>query len=180
MPVELSLGTHTLTVPWHLGPVNDRLNPAFMVSAERPLRSHTNGGLFYTLDVGLFQHYWWMTAISADSQLGIGRALPGGFHTDLRLGIGYMHYFWRRERLELVNGRYEPATDWGSPSIVVPFALTLGYRGREERPLSVSPFVSARWAAQILFLDEIPAATHLTLSLGARMTFHRPGRDQGR
>jgi hypothetical protein len=84
-----------------------------------------------------------------------------------------MHYFWRRETLELENGVYSPATDWGRPSLMVPLSVMLGYRGSSARPLAVSPFVSARWAAQVLFTEEIPAMTHLFLLFGVRIEWGR-------
>jgi hypothetical protein len=109
-----------------------------------------------------------MTGVSFEPEIGIGRKLPGGLHADLRLGLGYMHYFWRRKTLELEGGRYVEATDFGRPSLIVPLSATLGYRGRSASPLRVAPFVSARWGVQGLFLDEVPAMTHLFLLAGVR------------
>ena len=168
-PVVISVGTHALTVPWYTGPVADRLNPAFFVGTDHELRSGDHWQFFFGANLGFFRNHWWMTGVSLEPELGIGRSLLGGFHTDLRLGLGYMHYFWRRETLALENGRYVPATDWGRPSIILPLSATLGYRGDPDRPLSVSPFVSLRWAVQGLFLPEVPAMTHLFLLGGVRV-----------
>lgn len=168
-PVVLSAGTHSLTAPWYLDPVNDRFNPAFLAGTDHTIRSGDHWRFFYGVNIGFFQHHWWMSGFSLEPELGIGRAVPGGFHADVRLGLGYMHYFWRRETLELEDGRYVEAADWGSPSLVLPLSLTLGYRGDPDNPVSVQPFVSARWAVQGLFLDEVPAMTHLSLLGGVRI-----------
>jgi len=149
--------------------VNDRFNPAFLVGTDHTMRSGDHWRFFYGVNVGFFQHHWWMTGLSLEPELGIGRSLPGGLHADLRLGLGYMHYFWRRETLELEDGCYEKATDWGKPSLILPLSLTLGYRGDPDNPVSVQPFVSARWGVQGLFLDEVPAMTHLFLLGGVRI-----------
>lgn len=179
-PVVLSMGTHALTTPWYLGPVTDRMNPAFMVGTDHSIRTGGRWRFFYALNLGFFRHHWWMTGVSLAPELGIGRSIPGGFRADLRLGLGYMHYFWRRETLELKNGRYVKATDWGHPSLIVPLSVTLEYRGDPTRPLSVSPFVSARWTGQGLFLDEVPAMTHLFLFGGVRIERGRQDTTEGR
>jgi hypothetical protein len=129
--------------------------------------------LYHTVNLGFFQHYWWMTGLFLDAEFGVGRALPAGFQADLRLGVGYLHYFWRRESLELEDGRYVQVTDWGRPSLWVPLSVVLGYRGNPARPLAVAPFISAQWAAQALFQDEIPAMTHFFLLVGVRIEFGR-------
>jgi hypothetical protein len=149
--------------------VNDRFNPAFLVGTDHTMKSGDHWRFFYGVNIGFFQHRWWMTGLSLEPELGIGRTLPGGLHADLRLGLGYMHYFWRRETLELEDGRYVEAKDWGRPSLILPLSMTLGYRGNPDTPVSVQPFVSARWGVQGLFLDEVPVMTHLLLLGGFRI-----------
>jgi hypothetical protein len=178
--VVVSGGTHSLTVPWHTGPITERFNPAFRVGTERMLKDGRHVTLFQTASLGFFQHYWWMTGILIDTELGIRRGLPLGLHADLRLGAGYLHYFWRRQILVLEDGEYVEARDWGRPSLVIPLSLVLGYRGSAERPLTTSPFVSAQWPVQAMFTDEIPAMTHFILSVGLRMNLggrHSPSGD---
>jgi hypothetical protein len=167
-PLSVAAGTHSLTVPWHLGPVNDRLNGVFVIGTDRSLREGSSWRFYHTANIGYFQHHWWISGLFMDGELGIGRRLALGTHADLRLGIGYLHYFLRRETLELENGEYVSATDWGRPSIIVPLSLLVGYQGgsHENR---VEPFLSAQWIVQGVFKPEIPALTHLLLLLGARI-----------
>jgi len=179
-PINVSLGTHSLTVPWYPGPVAVRLNPALLVGAERTLKSGRSARYYQTANLGFFRHYWWMSGVSLDTELGVSRSLTRGIHADLRLGVGYLHYFWRRETLELRNGKYVEVADWGRPSLLVPLTITLGYRGSVERPLAVAPFVFARWAAQVLFLDEVPAATHFVVGVGGRIGGGREAPDERR
>lgn len=179
-PLVVSGGTHSLTAPWHLGPLAKRMNLAFIVGTERTLKSGDHLRLYHTANLGFFQHYWWMTGVFLDTGLGAGYALPLGFHADLRLGIGYMHYFWRRKSLELKNGMYVQAKDWGKPSLMVPLSVVLGYRGSSTRPLAVAPFISAQWAVQALFLDEIPVMTHFFLMAGVRIEWWRAAPAAGR
>lgn len=169
LPIVIWGGTSAMTVPWHLEPVTKRMNPAFMIGTDHPLKSGNRWSFFFAVNLGFVQHHWWMTGVSLEPEIGVGRTIPGGFHADLRLGLGYMHFFWRRKSLELKNGRYIQATDWGKPSFIVPLSVTLGYRGDPDHALSVSPFVSARWGVQALFLDEIPAVTHFFLFGGVRI-----------
>lgn len=168
-PVVLSMGTHALTVPWYPGPISNGFNPAFMVGTDHSIRSGDHWSFFYAVNVGFFRNQWWMTGISLEPELGIGRSLAGGFHADLRLGLGYMHYFWRRKTLEFNEGRYEESRSWGKPSLILPLSATLGYRGDSGDPLSVSPFVTARWGVQGMFLSEVPAMTHFLLLGGVRI-----------
>lgn len=179
-PVVISAGTHSLTAPWYLSPVADGWNPAVMAGTDRMLKSGDDWSFFYGVNIGFFQHRWWMTGLSLEPELGVGRRLPGGLHADVRLGLGYMHYFWRRKVMELDDGRYVEATDWGKPSILLPLSLSLGYRGGPDSPVSVQPFLSARWGVQGLFLDEIPAMTHLLFLGGVRIARGGDTPDGGR
>ncbi len=172
-PLVVSCGTHSLTVPWYPGPVTNRLNPALIVGTERTLRPGNRIRLYHTANLGFFQHYWWMTGVFLDTELGASYALPLGLHADLRLGVGYLHYFWRRKVLELKDGAYVQVTDWGKPSLMIPLSVELGYRGSSTRPLAVSPFLSVQWAVQGLFLEEVPAMPHLFILVGARIPLDR-------
>lgn len=168
-PLSVSVGTHALTVPWYPGPVADRFDPAFMVGTERSWRSGDRWALTFDVNLGFFHDHWWMTGLSVEPEVRIGHTLPGGLYGDMGLGLGYMHYFWRRKTLRLENGRYVKATDWGRPSVIIPLSATLGYRGDPARPVRIAPFVSARWGAQGLFLKEIPIMTHFVLLGGVRI-----------
>ena len=165
----VSAGTHALTLPWYPGPVGYGFNPAVMVGTDRTIRSSEHWSFFYQVNLGFFKHHWWMSGVSLEPEIGIGRRLVGGFQADFRIGLGYMHYFWRRQSLELKEGKYVEATDWGRPSVILPLSVTLGYPGTADDPLSVSPFVSARWGIQGLFLQEVPALTHFQLLGGVRI-----------
>jgi hypothetical protein len=172
-PLSISAGTQSLTVPWHPGPATNRFNPAFVVGTDRTWKPVGGARLYYTFNVGVFQNYWWMTGVFLDAELGIGHALPLGFQADLRLGAGYLHYYWRRETLVLEDGRYVRATDWGRPSAMFPLSVILGYRGSAADPLRFAPFVSAQWAAQAPFTDEAPVMTHFFLAVGVRIDLGR-------
>lgn len=180
LPIVVSLGTHSLTFPWYLGPVADRLNPALVVGTERTLRPGSRARLYQTANLGFLQHYWWMTGVFVNTELGFSHALPLNTRADLRLGVGYMHYFWRRETLELRDGVYTQATDWGHPSLMVPLSVELGYRAEPSRPHAIDPFVSAQWAWQGLFLDEVPVMSHLLVLVGARIPWGRINPASGR
>jgi hypothetical protein len=169
-PMIVSGGTHALTVPWHLSPVTNRLNPALIVGTERMLKSGRHIQLYQTVNLGFFQHYWWMTGVFLNTGLGVRQTLPLGFYADMRIGAGDMHYFWRRKTLELKDGSYVQATNWGKPSLMVPLSVGLGYRGSSARPIAVVPFVSMQWAIQALFADEVPVMTHHLILAGVRMS----------
>lgn len=168
VPVSVSAGTHSLTVPWHPGPVTNRLNPIFAAGTDRTLKTGDHVRLYGAATLGGFQNYWWMTGVFLTGEAGAGYAFSFGLHADLRLGAGYMHYFWRRKTLELKNGEYVQARNWGKPSVFLPLSIVLGYRGRSAHPLIVAPFVSAQWAVQTPFTDETPAMTHFSLAVGVR------------
>jgi hypothetical protein len=175
IPIVVSGGAHSLSVPWHPGQVTKRFNPALFVGTDHTLKAGYRMRLYMTGNLGYFRHYWWMTGLFLGSELGIGYALPLGLHTDLRLGAGYLHYFWRRKSLELKDGAYVQVTNWGRPSIMFPLSIVLGYRGPPERPLPVAPFISMQWAVQTPFVEESPAMTHLFFLVGVRIDWGRGG-----
>lgn len=168
-PLSVLIGTHALTVPWYPAPLATRWNPAAMVGTDLPLRKGDRWSLTFGINVGFVRDRWWMTGLSLEPEFGVGRHLPAGLHADLRLGLGYMHYFWRRKSLKLEDGRYVGTTGWGMPSLVLPLSLTLGYRGDPARPTAVAPFISARWTAQGLFLPEVPVVSRFSVFAGVRV-----------
>lgn len=177
LPVVLSVGAHALTVPWYPQPLSAGLNPMVTVGTDRMPGAGEGWKAFFSASVSFFRHRWWMSGVSLVPSVGMGKTFRGGLQTDARIGFGYMHYFWRRETLELKNGRYVDSGNLGRPSIVLPLSVTIGYRGRAEEPLSVSPFVTGRWAIQELFLEEVPAITHLSVLGGVRIN-RGPARDR--
>lgn len=168
-PITISGGAHALTLPWYPSPMGAGFNPTGMFGTDRTIRSSENWRFFYGVSLGFFRHNWWLSGVSIEPELGIGWRMGGGFQADFRIGLGYMHYFWRRKTLEMKEGRYVEARDWGSPSLILPLSLTLGYPGTLSDPLSVSPFVTARWGIQGLFLKEVPVMTHLQFLGGVRI-----------
>ncbi len=178
--ITISGGIHALTVPWYPGPMTNRFNPAAMVGIDRNLRSSDHWRFFYAVNLGFFRHHWWMTGVSIEPDIGIGRMLAGGFRADLRVGLGYLHFFWRRKTLELEGGRYGESRDWGRPSVILPLSLSLGYPGKADHPSSVSPFITARWGVQALFLEEVPALTHLQFLAGVRVDTKSEASERGR
>jgi hypothetical protein len=169
LPLAVSAGAHALTVPWRPGAMGHRFNPAFLVGTERTLREGGGWRLYQTGNLGFFQHYWWMTGVSLDTELGLSRAFPLGLRSDLRLGVGYLHYFWRRRTLEPREGEWGETSGLGRPSLLVPVSLLIGYRRPGDHPPALSPFVSARWAIQVLLIEEAPVMTHLQLLVGVRV-----------
>jgi hypothetical protein len=134
------------------------------------LKSGRHTQLYHTANLGFLQHYWWMTGVFLNTELGVRQALPLGFYADMRVGVGDMHYFWRRKSLELKDGSYVQATNWGKPSLMLPLSVGLGYRGSSTRPIAVVPFVSMQWVIQALFADEVPVMTHHFILFGVRMS----------
>lgn len=169
LPLVLSAGTHALTVPWYPAPMSSGFNPAVMMGTDRDRGPRGRGRFFLGANLGFFRHRWWMSGVSIEPELGYGGTFSGGLHADMRIGLGYMHYFWRRESLELKEGEYVSVSSRGHPSLILPISVNLGYRGREANPLSVSPFVAARWGVQGLFLQELPAMTHFSFMGGVRI-----------
>jgi hypothetical protein len=138
-PVTISAGAHALTLPWYPGPVTAGFNPTGMVGTDRTIRSSEHWRFYYGVNVGFFRHNWWLSGVSIEPELGIGWRMGGGFQADLRMGLGYMHYFWRRKTLELKEGRYAEATDWGRPSLILPLSFSLGYPGSSMDPSPCPP-----------------------------------------
>lgn len=169
----VTVGTHALTVPWYPGPVMDGFDPAVMAGTDRAFRTSGRWTLSFGIDLGFFRDHWWMTGVSVEPVIRFARSLPGGLQAGFGVGLGYLHYFWRRQTLVLRDGRYVEGAKWGRPSIVLPLSATLEYRGDPNRPLSVSPLVSARWEVQGLFLREVPVMSHLSLFGGVRIQEHR-------
>lgn len=87
--VTVAAGTHALTVPWIPGPVRAGFNPALLAGIDRSIGSSEHWTFFYAVNLGFFRDRWWMSGVSSEPELGIGRTIPGGFRTDLRLGLGY-------------------------------------------------------------------------------------------
>jgi len=178
--VTVAVGTSALTVPWYPKPLTYRLNPAVLVGTDRLLNSGGGWRLSFAVNVGFLRNHWWLSGVSLAPEVGVGRSLPADLYADLRLGLGYLHYFWRRKTLKLRDGRYVPVRDSGSPSVILPLSATLGYRGSAETPLQASPFVSARWVIQKPFFRGAPVVSHLLFLGGVRLEREQAAAAAGR
>lgn len=167
----VTMGTQALTIPWYVNPLFKRVNPAFSVGAAYPLKRWKYIDLYQSVNTGFLQHYWWMSALYLDTESGTRFTAPFGFYADVNAGLGYMHYFLRRETMVLKNGSYVREPDRGMPSIIVPMSLSLGYSGKPDQQPLFAPFLSIRWILQGMFLEEIPAMSHMLLMAGVRIQF---------
>lgn len=167
--VLVAVGTHALTLPWYPAPVMDGFNPAMTVSTDRAFRSRGRWTLSFGIDVGFFRDHWWMSGLSVTPEVRFTRDLAGGVRGGLGVGLGYLHYFWRRKTMVLRDGAWVEGTNRGRPSVQLPFSATLEYQGNGDRPLMVSPLVTARWGVQGLFLKEVPVLSHFSLLGGVRI-----------
>ncbi len=175
--VNVAVGAHALTVPWHPSPLNSGYNPAAEVGTDWPRRPWGPWQSFFALSLRGFQHRWWMTGLSLTPEVGLGRRLAGGLHADVRVGLGYMHFFWRRTTWRAEGGRFQKVPRLGRASVALPLTLSLGYRGSDRRPIQIQPYASVRWTIQGIFLKGIPAMTHLELLGGLRINRGRAVED---
>jgi hypothetical protein len=75
-PITIAVGTQALTVPWYTAPVTRRINPALYVGTDSRLKSGTSWTLLFAVNVGFFRNHWWMTGLSLEPEIGVGRTSP--------------------------------------------------------------------------------------------------------
>ena len=171
LPLVIAMGTHTLSFPWYNKPLTYRFNPALMVGTEFTHKQTKHFRFYQPVGLGYFQHEFMESGVFINTDLGFSYLTGFGLHVDLLLGGGYLHSFSRRELFEVRNGEYEKVTDWGRPSAMFSLALALGYQFDSNRRPIFSPFIQYRWFAQTPYAQELPALTHLLLTVGVRIHF---------
>jgi hypothetical protein len=77
------------------------------------------------------------------------------FILETDIGIGYKHNIFARPVYEKVNGDYKQVTDWGTPQLMLPIGLGLGFK----LPRNLNIYLQYRWIAAIL--STLKVAFHL-------------------
>lgn len=167
-PLIVAVGAHALSVPWHNKPLIFGFNPGFIIGTELAHKNWKHFRLSQPVNLGYFQHKYIESGLFLNTDLTLSYVTGFGLYADLLLGVGYLHAFSRRDVFELKNGEYERVTDWGRPTAMISLGLALGYEFK-----SFTPFIQYRWFAQAPFADpdELPAASHLLLTVGTKMYF---------
>lgn len=104
-------------------------HPGLLVGTERRL---WNGGwhsLVVTGDLGGYTHPANHTGLMARTGLGHRIVLPGGWSTEVRAGLGYLHTFLGGEVYGEVDGGIGRINDGGRPGLMPVASLGLGLDG---------------------------------------------------
>lgn len=170
-PLVVAFGNHTLSFPWYNKPLTYRFNPGMMVGTEHTYKRSKHFRLYQTGNLGFFQQELLESGLFLESDLGFSYLTGFGPNTAFLIGAGYMHTFSRRAIFEFKNGEYQQVTDWGKPAFMFSLALEIGYDFKKQQRFSFSPFIQYRWFVQTPFSEEIPAMTHLLLTVGTKIHF---------
>jgi hypothetical protein len=103
-----------------------------------------------------FEFFWWKIMITTD------------------IGLGYKHNIFARPVYKKIDGKYKQVTDWGTPQLMLPIGLGLGFKLPKEYNL----FIRYRWIAAFPFCIKggLPLMSHTTFNIGVTIPLKNKGK----
>lgn len=86
------------------------------------------------------------------------------------IGLGYKHNIFSRPVYKMVDDTYKQVTDWGTPQLMLPIGLGLGF----IFPHDIHFFMQYKWIAAFPFNIKagLPLMSHTTFHIGASLNLY--------
>jgi hypothetical protein len=119
--------------------------------------------------LGFFYNAYSTSAVFLNTDIAYRFIFGFGLFADAGLGIGYSHLF-RPNAIYKMNsdGQYEQATDWGQPSVMADFSLSLGYDFSRLTEKRFSLYIRYGNFIQLFYNPDIPALPQNSFQVGTR------------
>ena len=167
-PLDFAFGNFSVGMPFTDIFIR-KFYPMATIGTEFYYMHKTHSQIYQTAKLGGFYNKYSTSAIIAITEIGYRYSFGFGLFADANLGVGYSHLFRPNAIFKLnSNGKYEQSRDWGSPSLLANYALTIGYDCTKQLQKSISVFLRYGNYIQLLYNPDIPALPQNSLQLGVR------------
>lgn len=170
-PIELSAGNFSVGMPFSKIFIG-KYYPAVTAGTEFYYRKTVHSSIYQVLRIGVYYNKYSTSSIFINTDFGYRYTCGFGLFADAGLGAGYSHLF-RPGAIYKQNssGDYEQVRDWGSPSLMADYTLSIGYDLTNQVNLPVSFFLRYGNYIQLFYNKDLPVLPQNSFQLGARYFF---------
>jgi hypothetical protein len=168
-PIDLALGNFSVGMPFSKIFIN-KIYPLATLGTEFYYRNKEHSRIYQTVKIGGYYNKYNTSAFFVNSEIAYRYTFGFGIYADANLGVGYSHLFRPNAIYKLnSNGEYEQVRDWGKPSILANYLLSIGYDFSKRVNVPTSVFLRFGNYFQLFYnVPDIPVLPQNSFQIGAR------------
>jgi hypothetical protein len=167
-PIEFATGNFSVGMPFS-NIFTGRYYPLATLGTEFYYRNKEHSQIYQTARIGGYYNRYNTSAVFVNTEIGYRYSFGFGLFADANLGVGYSHLFRPGAIYKLNgNGEYEQVRDWGSPSLMADYSLSIGYDFAKRPGKPVSVFLRYGNYVQLFYNPDIPALPQNSFQIGTR------------
>lgn len=167
-PVDVAIGNFSVGLPFSKIFIS-KYYPLITVGTEFYYLNKCHSQIYQGVKLGGYYNAYSTSAMFVNTDIGYRFTFGFGLFADAALGIGYTHLF-RPNAIYKLNGdgQYEQVADWGQPSVMADFSLSLGYDFSRLTEKRFSLFIRYENLIQLFYNPDIPVLPQNSFQVGAR------------
>lgn len=172
-PISISLTSHSWSLPLtNIGRLKP-FYPGFSVGTEFYYIKKERGRLIQTLELGGFANSNQGSALYFNSNLTYRFITRYGLMTEIGLGLGYFHGFYRSQTfVQDAYGEYSAVANNGIPASSSNISFALGYDLSKKSDKKMMPFIKYQWIASTKYWSILGIRPNSLLHLGVQIDFN--------
>jgi hypothetical protein len=172
-PVDFAMGSFSAGIPFSKIFSKD-FYPLATLGTEFYYRHKKHSQIYQTLKIGGYYSKYNTSSVFINTEVGYRYTLGLRVYADVNLGIAYSHLFRPNAIYKVKNNKnYEQIPDWGKPSLMANYSLTVGYNFSEHTQRPVSIFVRYANYVQLFYNPDIPVLPQNSFQTGTRFLINK-------
>lgn len=167
-PVDFALGNFSVGIPFSKVFIG-KYYPLATLGTEFYYLDSEHSQIYQTAKIGGYYNRYNTSAFFLNTEIAYRYTLDFGLFGDAGLGVGYAHLFHPNAIYEPDdNGVYEQISDWGKPSMMADFSLSIGYDFSRQLNKPLSFFLRYGNYIQLFYNTDIPVLPQNSFQIGTR------------
>lgn len=168
-PIDFAIGNFSVGVPFSKLFIN-KFYPLATLGTEFYYLNREKSKILQTAKLGGYYTKYSTSAIFLNTEIGYRYTFDFGLFSDVNFGVGYSHLF-RPNALYKLNSseEYQQVRDWGKPSILANYSISIGYDFSRQFNTSLIVFLRYSNYMQLFYvMPDIPALPQNSFQVGTR------------
>jgi hypothetical protein len=172
-PIDFAIGNFSVGMPFSKIFINE-FYPLATLGTEFYYLNKKHSMVYQTAKIGGYYSKYSTSSLFANTDIGYRYTFGFGLFADVNIGVGCSLLF-RPNAIYRSNdaGEYEQVSDWGRPSVMADYSLSVGYDLTKHLRRSVTVFLRYANYIQLFYNPDIPALPQNSFQIGTRFFIHR-------
>jgi hypothetical protein len=167
-PVDIAIGNFSVGMPFSKIFIS-KFYPLATLGTEFYYRIKKHYRIYQTARIGGYYNKYNTSGLFINTEIGYRYTFGFGLFTDAGIGVGYSHLFRPGAIYKMhSNGEYEQVNDWGKPSLIADFSLSIGYDFSRHLKMPTCVFLRYGNYIQLFYNPDIPALPQNSFQIGTR------------